>query len=158
MTRRLHAAAAQLILACASVISGTTAQADVTTKHSLSVQGVGIMAAGNLSGTTTRTISGDRSRTDDDLQLKSKLVRMLAHGALGPSAEIVRLDTGRIYHLNINKKQYTELSLDEMRDRLNKALNQPAEEGQQKSPAPMDDSQCEWLEPKADVKKEKEKV
>src|SRR5215475_16008108 len=93
-------------------LAASVAQADVTMERSMSVEGVGAMAFGNMSGTSRTTISGDKSRTDSDIKMQSKLVRMLAHSALGPTADIVRLDQDKIYHLNINKKEYTEVSFE----------------------------------------------
>ena len=60
------------------------ALADVTVENRIAVTGTGIMSAGNMSGTTKTTISGERSRSDSDIQLQSKVVRMFAHGAVGP--------------------------------------------------------------------------
>src|SRR3984893_19227874 len=84
------------------------ARADITLERTMAVEGVGAMAFGNMSGTTKTTISGDKSRSDSDIRMQSKIVRFLARNAMGPSADIVRLDEDKIYHLNINKKEYTE--------------------------------------------------
>ena len=51
------------IAACAAVLGAaaglkSVAWADVTLEHRIAVSGVGIMSAGNLSGTTKTTISG----------------------------------------------------------------------------------------------------
>ena len=74
----------------------SVALADVTVQQKISVEGAGLMSAGNMSGTTKTAISGQRSRTDSDIQLQSRLVRMLAHRAVGPTAEIVSLDQDKI--------------------------------------------------------------
>jgi hypothetical protein len=125
------------------------ALADVTLQQKISVEGSGVMSAGNMSGLTKTTISGDRSRTDSDIQLKSRVVRMLAYRAVGPTAEIIRLDQGRIERLDLTRKQYTETTFEEMKARLRKATG---------SQPPMDDSRCEWLDPKADVRRPGEKA
>jgi hypothetical protein len=139
------------VLSC----TASVALADVTMQQRISVQGVGAMSFGNMSGTTTTAISGNRSRTDTEIQMQSKLVRMFAGRALGPSAEIVLLDDDKIQHLSINKKQYSETTFEAERARLEKALNQKDDKSED-SPEdrkPMDDSKCEWLPPKADVKR-----
>ncbi len=135
------------------------ARADVTLERTMSVEGIGAMAFGNMSGTSKTTISGDRSRTDNDIKMKSKLVGFLAHGALGPTAQIVRLDQDKIYHLNINKKEYTETSFELMRAQMQKMSDQlnSAEEKHQQ-PSAVDQSKCEWLPPKTDVRKSGEKA
>ena len=138
----------------------SVALADVTVQQKIAVEGAGLMAAGNMSGTTKTAISGQRSRTDSDIQLQSKIVRMLAHRAVGPTAEIVSLDQDKIDRLDLTRKQYTETTFEEMKARLQKALDksQDAQDRAQDNRKPMDDSKCEWLEPKADVKRTGEKA
>jgi hypothetical protein len=139
-------------------LAASTARADITLERTMSVEGVGAMAFGNMSGTTRTTISGDKSRTDSDIKMQSKLVRFLARGATGPSADIVRLDQDKIYHLNINKKEYTETTFEQMREQLQKMSDQMASADEKKQPAAVDESKCEWLPPKAEVKKSGEKA
>ena len=134
------------------------AQADITLERTMSVEGVGAMAFGNMSGTTRTTISGDKSRTDSDIKMKSKIIGFLARNAMGPSAEIVRLDDDKLYHLNINKKEYTETSFEQMRERLQKAQDQMNSTDEKKQPSAVDQSKCEWLPARADVKKTGEKA
>jgi hypothetical protein len=130
------------------------AEADVTLERTMAVEGVGVMAFGNMSGTTRTTISGDKSRTDSDIKMQSKIVRFLAHNAVGPSADIVRLDEDKIYHLNINKKEYTETTFEQMREQLKKMSDQMSSADEKKQqPSAIDESKCEWLAPKAEVKK-----
>jgi len=138
----------------------SVALADVTVQQKISVEGAGLMSAGNMSGTTKTAISGQRSRTDSDIQLQSRLVRMLAHRAVGPTAEIVSLDQDKIDRLDMTRKQYTETTFEELKARMQKALDksQDAQDRAQENRKPMDDSKCEWLEPKADVKRSGEKT
>jgi hypothetical protein len=157
MTSRLSWPTAAAGALCSILIG--VARADVTLERSMSVEGVGIMAMGNMTGTTKTTISGDKARTDTDLQVKSRIVRMLTHNSLGPSAEIVRLDQDKIYHLNLNKKEYTEVSFEQMREQLKKASDQMNQADQkQQTPSVVDESQCEWLPATATVKKTGEKA
>src|SRR3569833_2388830 len=154
MLGRAARAAGAVVLACAASV----ALADVTVQQRVSVEGAGMMSAANMSGTTKTTISGERSRTDSDIQPQSRLVRMLAHRAVGPTAEIVRLDQDRIDRLDITRKQYTETTFEELKTRLQKAMDKAQDSQGQEGPKPMDDSKCEWLEPKADVKRTGEKA
>src|SRR6185312_1231262 len=155
MLRKAAGAAGAVVLTCVASV----ALADVTVQQRVSVEGAGIMSAANMSGTTKTAISGQRSRTDSDIQLQSRIVRMLAHRAVGPTAEIVRLDQDRIDRLDITRKQYTETTFEELRTHLQKAIDkaQDSQTQGQEGPKPMDDSKCEWLEPKADVKRTGEK-
>src|SRR3569833_1090613 len=156
MLRKAAGAAGAVVLTCAASV----ALADVTVQQRVSVEGAGMMSAANMSGTTKTTISGERSRTDSDIQLQSRIVRMLAHRAIGPTAEIVRLDQDKIDRLDITRKQYTETTFEELKTRLQKTLDkaQDSQNQGQEGAKPMDESKCEWLEPKADVKRTGEKV
>jgi hypothetical protein len=142
--------------AAAVVFAASAAQADVTVQHRFSIEGVGLMSAANMSGTTRTAISADRSRTDSDIQLQSRLMRMLAHRAVGPTAEIIRLDAGKIDRLDLSRKQYSEITFDEMKARAQKAIDKSP--SGQEGPKPMDDSKCEWLDPKVDVRRTGEKA
>jgi hypothetical protein len=158
MARSLRVAAAATAAATTLVLITSVASADVTVENRISVTGVGIMSAGNMSGTTKTTISGERSRTDSDIELQSRVVRMLAHGAVGPTAEIVRLDADKIDRLDLSRKQYTEQTFEELRARLQKVLDKTRDSNGQEGQKPMDDSKCEWLDPKADVRRSGEKA
>jgi hypothetical protein len=137
--------------------SAQLANADVTTQQRISIDGIGGMSLANMAGTTTTIISGDKSRTESDLQLQSKLVRMFARGAAGPHVDIVRLNDDTIDHLEVSKKEYTETTFAQMRAQMQQAMDQagarPNREEQQPKPSNVDDSKCEWSDPKAEVKK-----
>ncbi|HEY4212050.1 MAG TPA: hypothetical protein VGM84_11255 [Steroidobacteraceae bacterium] len=148
------------------VLTYTCAWADVTTEQTVTVNGVGIMAVANFSGTTKVAISGHRSRTDSDIQMKSKFVRFLTRNSVGPSAEIVLLDTDTLYHLNLNKKEFSEQTFKDLRarrDKVAKAAKDSKDSDEQddrgdRQPSAIDQSKCEWLPPKADVKRTGEKA
>jgi hypothetical protein len=137
-----------------------SARADVTIERATTLEGVGAMALGNMSGTSKTTISGDKSRTDSDMKMQSKVIGFLARNAAGPSAEIIRLDEDKIYRLNINKKEYTETTFEQMREQLKTLSDRMSQSGEdkQKQPSAIDESKCEWLPPKVDVKKSGEKA
>jgi hypothetical protein len=144
-------------------VTAGVAHADVTTQRQISIQGVGAMAVANISGTTTTAVSGNKSRTDSDLRPESKIVRFLARNAVGPTADIVDLDADKTYHLNVNKKEYTEQSFEEIRNKLQNAVagsNSANSQGDDRraQPSAIDQSKCVWLEPKADVKRTGEKA
>jgi len=155
--RTLRPAALAALCGILTLATGV-AQADITLERTTAVEGVGAMAFGNMSGTTRTTISGDKSRTDSDMKMKSKIVGFLARNAVGPSAEIVRLDQDKLYHLNINKKEYTEMTFEQMHERLQKAADQMNSTDERKQPSAVDQSKCEWLPARADVKKTGEKA
>ena len=143
------------VLSCALAACAQIASADVTTLQRISIDGIGGMKIADMSGTTTTIISGERSRTESNLQMQSKIVQFLARNAGTASVDIVRLDLGKIDHLDVAKKQYTETTFEQLRAQLQNATAASAS-GQRASapqPTPVDDSQCEWSDPKADVKR-----
>jgi hypothetical protein len=135
-----------------------TAQADITIERTTSVEGVGGMGLANMSGSSKTSISGDKSRTDSDMKMQSKLVGFLARNALGPSAEIVLLDQGKLYHLNMNKKEYTETSFEQLRAQMQKMSDQMSSSENKQQPSAVDQSKCVWLPAKVDVAKSGEKA
>src|SRR5262245_4283146 len=151
MTTHPHVTTRRVAFIAMAVAATPVALADVTIQERTSVEGVGLMSVGNMSGTSTTTIAGDRARIESDLQMQSRLVRMFAHGAGGPSASIIRLDQDKVYALDLKKKQYTEESLADQRAHLQAALEQSAKA--QPPAGGIDQSQCEWTEPKSDVKR-----
>ncbi|HEY4215260.1 MAG TPA: hypothetical protein VGM84_27565 [Steroidobacteraceae bacterium] len=138
------------------LLSAATLQsvADVRLQEKVSVEGAGFMSFANMSGTSTVSISGQKARTDSDLQMQSRLVRVFARG-MGPRSDIVLLEADRVYEIDAKKKQYREISLSDQRAQLQKALSERSKTGADAQPSPtgMDESQCDWSEPKVDVKK-----
>lgn len=131
--------------------------ADVTVQESVSVNGSGLMSFANLNGKSTTLISGSKARMESDVQMQSRLVRLFAGG---PTAEITQLDEDQVFELDLKKKQYTQTSLSARRAEMEKAMQQRNEQaGQSQQPgSPVDQSQCEWSQPTADVKKTGEKT
>jgi hypothetical protein len=134
--------------------AGVTAQADVTIREATRVEGAGVMRMANMSGTSETTISGNRARMAADMKMESRMVRMFARG-MGPTADIILLDEDKAYELDVKKKQYREVSLAERRAQMAQATEQAAKA--QPPIGGVDQSQCEWLEPRADVKRTGEK-
>src|SRR5690606_898592 len=143
-------AAAVLFALTASLSS--EARADITIEQRMSVNGAIRLA--NMTGTTTTTISGDRSHTQSDLRMDNALMRTLARGA-GQSIEIVSLGEDKIWSLDPGKKTYTETTLAAQRAALQKNIEsmRQAQESQQQGASGVDESSCEWLPPTSDVKR-----
>lgn len=135
---------------CWALFNG--AHADVTLEERMSISGAGLMKMANMNGTTKTVISGQRARTDSNLQFESGLMRTFARG-LGESTEIVRLDQDKLYSVNNNKKTYSETTFAERRAQMQQAMSkmQEAQASQQRATSGVDDSKCEWSEPKAEV-------
>lgn len=148
------------LLGCAvAAILSTAAQADVTIQERMTVNGAGMMKMANMSGTTTTMISGQRSRTESNLEFESGLMRTFARG-LGQSTEIVRLDQDKLYSVNDKKKTYSETTFAERRAMMQQAMDnmRKAQASQQQATSGVDDTQCEWSEPKSEVTRTGEKA
>lgn len=143
--------------AAAALLVFASAHADITIEEHIGLQGNGIMSMANMQGNTRTMISGKRARTESDLQMQSRLVKMFDRS--GPTAEIVRLDDDKVYQLQLKKKTYTETTFAEQREKLQKALEQQrqAQAQQQQTSSGVDESKCEWLPPKVDVNRTGEK-
>src|SRR6202789_353991 len=149
---------ARVLLGSIFGFAAGTAQADITIERTTSVEGVGGMAFANMSGSSRTSISGDKSRTDNDMKMQSKFVGFLARNALGPNAEIVLLDQDKLYHLNINKKEYTETTFEQLHAQMQKMSDQMNASEAKQQPSAVDQSKCVWLPAKVDVTKSGEKA
>lgn len=158
MLRTTCRLAGLVTLCTASVLVAQVAQADVTIERSTAVTGVGAMAVAGMTGTSKTVISGDKSRTDNETKMQSKIVGFLARNAAGPTAEIVLLDQDTLYRINFNKKEYTETTFEQMRAQMQKAADQMSANEDKSQPSAVDQSKCEWLPPSADVNKTGEKA
>lgn len=148
------------LLSCAiATVLGTAVHADVTIEERMSVSGAGMMKMANMSGTTTTSISGQRARTDSNLQFESAMMRTFARG-MGQSTEIVQLDQDKLYAVDQKKKTYTETTFAERRAQMQQAMDRMREgqASQQQATSGVDDTQCEWSDPKADVKRTGERA
>lgn len=145
--------------ALAAIVS-SAAQSDVIITERMSISGAGLMKMANMSGTTTTSISGQRARTDSNLQFESGLMRTFARGIGGDSTEIVRLDQDKMYSVDNKKKTYTETTFAETRAQMEKVSQQmrEAQAQQQQGTSGVDESQCEWSEPKSEVIRSGEKA
>lgn len=131
------------------------AEADVTLEEKLSLEATGIFSMANMSGRTINTISADKARFESDLTMQSKLMRTFAKDA-GKTLEIIRLDQDTVYNVDVPKRQYDSYTFAQMQAQREAAVKN-AQEQQAKqgaaSPVPIDESKCDWQEPKAEVKR-----
>jgi len=132
-------------------------QADITIEQQINVDGFGPTKFGAMEGHSSTAISGNKSRTEQQTQFKSRLLRALAKSANTNTVRIVRLDAELVDEIDVANKQYSEISFQQMRDATARALqdaqSQPARQ-QQEAPsgAPVDDSKCQWSPPRSELK------
>jgi hypothetical protein len=119
----------------------------------LRVEGTGLMKMINMTGHTVTTVSGQRARTDSDVEMESRLMRMF--GGSGQTAEIVRLDQEKLYQLDLKKKTFRELSFAEQKAMMQQSMEQmrEAQQSQQQGTSGVDESSCQWSEPTATVER-----
>ena len=148
-----------LVIGLTLVVRAHCAYADIRVEERIVMEGFGVMAMANMNGRSVTTIAGDRARMESDMQMQSKLVRMFAKD-VGPTATIIRLDEDKVYELDLKKKQYTEETFAETRAKFQQMQSQAAQAQSQpqQQPSPIDESQCEWLEPKVDIRQSGEKA
>src|SRR5688572_26194427 len=101
---------AALPLAGAAIFLAPLAQADVRMTDKVSLEGTGVMSLASMSGSTVTSISGTNARIDSDIQMHSKLARMIARGA-GDETEVVRLSDDVVLEIETRKKRYRQSSI-----------------------------------------------
>ncbi len=129
-------------------------QADITIQQQVNVDGFGPSKFGAMEGKSSTAISGDKARTEQQSQFKSRLLRALAKGGNVNTVRIIRLDAETIDEIDVTKQQYSEETFQQMRDQMTRAMQsaqnsqQTQEQKEAPSGAPVDDSKCQWSPPK----------
>jgi hypothetical protein len=129
--------------------AAVAARADVVIEETMNTDGVAGFSMLAMQGTTTRSLTADKSRTDSNLQFKSKLLNTFA-GRSGPTSQIVRLDKGLMWEVQSKDKTYTERTFADARAAMEKAMQQmeaasqqaQAQQPQQQLPIDAAESQC----------------
>ena len=111
-------------------LAAIAARADVVIEETMNTDGVAGFSMLAMQGTTTRSLSADKSRTDSNLQFKSKLLNTFA-GKSGPTSQIVRLDKGLMWEVQPKDKTYTERTFADARAAMEKAMQQMEAASQQ---------------------------
>ena len=72
----------------------------------------------------------------------------------------MRLDQDKIFSLNTKKKTYTETTFAEQRAKMQEAMDamNKGQASQQQATSGVDESECEWSDPKSEVKRSGEKA
>lgn len=140
------------------VLASAAAQADVSMQEKMSLSGAGMMKMANMTGTTTTVISGARARTESNMTFESAMMRTFAPG--GNHVQIVRLDQDKIYSLDPKKKTYTETTFAEQRAKMQESMDQmnKGQASQQQATSGVDESECEWSDPRSEVKRTGERA
>jgi len=121
-----------------------------------------------MHGTTVTSIAADKSRTDNNLEFKSTIMRTFG-GGVGKNTSIVRLDEERLIDIDHEKKRYTEITFAEMRLQAEQAIQQMEEMSEteeeesenEEQPAntelPVSEQNCEWTDSTVEIVKSGER-
>ena len=131
-----------------------SAVADVTLHQNITVNATGAMSMMGSSGTVTTMISGDRGRTENHVESNSAMIRKFAKNV--NTATIVLLDEERMLNLAPEKKQYSEVTFEQLRAQMEKSMA-AIEEISDGGGLPVSEGECQWSPPETEVKKTKEK-
>ena len=143
-----------LIVLAVSSINIPSAVADVTLQQNVTVSASGAMSMMGSNGTVTTIISGDRGRTENQMESTSKLMKRFAKNL--NTATIILLDDERMLNLVTEKQQYSEITFEEMRAQMEKSMAQ-VEQLDGQGGLPVSEGECQWSEPELDVTKTGEK-
>ena len=144
-------------LLTAFAVCGATAPAafaDVTYHQNFNVSATGMMSMMGSSGTLTTMVSGDHARTENNIESTSAMMRRLAKNA--NTATIIRLDDEVMLNLAPEKKEYSEVTFEEMRAQMEKSMKQ-LEEMSDQGGLPVSEGDCQWTPPEMEVKDTGEK-
>ncbi len=137
------------VLGCLAV----PASADISFSQRITVEGGGGLAMFSSSGDIITQIAGDRSRTESQMKMDSKLMGMMSGS--GNSGSIVRLDKALSWQLLPDKREYTEVTFAETREQMQQALEQLEQSGG--GGLPVSDEGCQWSDAKLQVEKSDER-
>ncbi len=145
---------ALLIVLGVCTVQAPLAVADVTLKQNVTVSASGGMSMMGSSGTVTTMVSGDRGRTENHVESNSAMIRKFAKNA--NTATIVLLDDELMLSLAPEKKQYSEMTFEQLRAQMEKSMAEVEELGDGGG-LPVSEEECQWSPPEMKVDKTGEK-
>ena len=128
--------------------------ADVTIHQNVTISASGVMSMMGASGTVTTVVSGDRGRTENQVESNSKMIRKFAKNA--DTATIVLLDDELMYRLAPEKKQYSVTTFEQLRAQMKESMAE-LEKISDSGGLPVSEDECQWSPPEMDVKQTGEK-
>ena len=145
---------ASLIVLAVCTSQAPIAVADVTLKQDVMVSASGAMSMMGASGTVTTVISKGRGRTENKVESNSAMIRKFAKNA--NTATIVLLDDELMLNLAPEKKQYSEMTFEQLRAQMEESMAQ-AEELGESGALPVSQDECQWSPPEMKIHKTGEK-
>jgi hypothetical protein len=144
------------VLPGALLAASLPAVADLSFSQKMTVEGSGGMSMFSSQGKVITHIAGDKSRSESQLEMNSKLMGMAAGS--GNTGSIIRLDKELTWNLLPDKKQYSELTFAQARQQVAEAMKSMEQSGG--SALPVSQEGCEWGDSEIEVEKpgDKEKI
>ena len=128
------------------------ALADFSATQSIAINADGILGMVAADSRVETKVSGDRAATTTTSTPRSKMVR--AFGGGGTTLDIIQLDRGRTFNVNVDKQEYIEMTFEEQRARLEASLRQIEDMQAETSRSsgggtgdaglPVSEDNCEW--------------
>jgi hypothetical protein len=116
----------------------------------VTVEAGGSMSFMNSTGTVTTAISGNRGRTENRMESDSKLMKTFAKNV--NTATVVLLEDEKMLNLISDKKTWSEVTFEQMRQQMDQGMAQ-MDEMQSGGALPVDEDECQWSEPVVNVQK-----
>jgi len=133
------------VLVIASIFTAGFAFGDVTTEQFIKVEAGGVMSMLSMEGTVTTSIADNKSRIDNDMKAKSGLINRFAKNLKGST--IILPDDELMLQLILAKKQYSELTFEQIRNQLDQAKQVAGGTGESQASLPISEDECQWSEP-----------
>lgn len=138
-----------VILPAVALLVAVPAVADISYSQTITVEGGGGMSMLSSQGKVITHIAGDKSRSESQMEMNSRLMRMAAGS--GNTGNIIRLDKELAWNLLPDKKQYSEMSFAEARAQMAKSMEAMEQSGG--STLPVSEEGCQWSDSELEVEK-----
>jgi len=130
------------------LVAVPAALADISYTQHIQVDAAGGMSLFASEGDIQTQVSGDKSRSDSQVTMKSKLAGMFAGS--GETGSIARLDKALTWQLFPADREYSELTFAQARAQLAEA-RQSMQKSQPGAGLPVSAEGCQWTDQKLEV-------
>jgi hypothetical protein len=130
-----------------ATLATSNAFADITMQQRIKVEAGGSLSFLSSGSTVTSSVANDKSWTESKTQSKSKM--MGSFGGNNDSISIMRVDKDLVWQLSPEKKQYTEMTFEQMRAQIEEGMEQlrQMQQNGRQSALPVKEEDCEWSNP-----------
>jgi PAS domain-containing protein len=152
MQRRIMITALATLSATIGATISATSHADLSYVQRIDVEAAGAMSMFSSTGTVLTQVSGDRARSDTELEMESRFASLLDQDSSG----IIRLDKGVVWTLNPAKETYTEQSFADIRAELEE-YEESMREAKGSGQLPVSEDSCKWTDPELEVESDRKR-